>query len=624
MRKYMKVIIWVIVISFVAFIFAAWGAKWSQGQKIKEQYIAEINGEGIDYSVYSQKLFELSEDFQATTGKTPDKEIKKNLEDQAWEKMIEDYIVSREAKKRNLTASDSEIYLFARNLMFLPAWITNSPSMHTNNQFDPQKYLRFLSTPNNREVIRLIAHYRETIPRWKLQTIIASGSRVPVEEAKEFFAKREDKVKLSYVLADIKQIVKDNELTKNYDDAKLKEYYKANQSKFQVEERRYGKYIFIKASPLKEDTLKAKSKIDSIYTMLQAGKNFADLARKYSEDPGTSKNGGDLGFIKADSEFSEKFKDESFALKKGDLSKPFLTEFGYHIIKIDDEKALEKSEPEKKKETKKEDETAIDKDREIKVRHILIRIDISEKATTSAAKKANQILEAIRTQKNFDKVVTDNNLEIHKTKEILADKTGGNYAKELNDFFLYAQKSELSDIIKGIEEDASMGYYIGQLIDIKPAGLRDFNEVKEDIAMELALNDAMDISKKQAQSALEDLKNGTAWENIEIKPKETEEFNFFEGHEVLGNESDFIQTAWTISLDKVSEIFKSKNGYFFFKVKKHDPVDIKKFNASSGLIFMGINNMKQAWIFDAWLKNMKTTLKITDYRDKFKSKGEEL
>ena len=124
MRKYMKTIIWIIVVSFIGFIFAAWGAKYSQGEKQRGQFVCEINGEGIDYSVYSQKVFELTEEYQGKNNKSPDAEEKKKIEDSAWDKVIEDFIVRKETEKRGLFATDNEIYLFARNMMLLPAYIS--------------------------------------------------------------------------------------------------------------------------------------------------------------------------------------------------------------------------------------------------------------------------------------------------------------------------------------------------------------------------------------------------------------------------------------------------------------------------------------------------------------------
>ncbi|GAB6282333.1 MAG: peptidylprolyl isomerase [Ignavibacterium sp.] len=83
------------------------------------------------------------------------------------------------------------------------------------------------------------------------------------------------------------------------------------------------------------DTISAKAKIDSIKMMLNNGEDFAELAKKYSEDSGTAKNGGDLGFFSRRQMVPE-FDQTAFNLNVGEVSDIIKTQFGYHIIKVTD------------------------------------------------------------------------------------------------------------------------------------------------------------------------------------------------------------------------------------------------------------------------------------------------
>lgn len=87
------------------------------------------------------------------------------------------------------------------------------------------------------------------------------------------------------------------------------------------------------ASP--EKVAEQKERIDSLYNVLVAGADFAELAKQYSEDPGSAKNGGSLGWFGRGMMVAE-FDSTAFALPDGGLSKPFTTSFGYHIIKRHD------------------------------------------------------------------------------------------------------------------------------------------------------------------------------------------------------------------------------------------------------------------------------------------------
>lgn len=88
------------------------------------------------------------------------------------------------------------------------------------------------------------------------------------------------------------------------------------------------------------DTINAKQKIDEIYKKIVAGERFEDLAKQYSDDKQSAKNGGALPYFNAGKMVFE-FENEAFNLKKvGDYSKPFLTSYGWHIVKLIDKKPL--------------------------------------------------------------------------------------------------------------------------------------------------------------------------------------------------------------------------------------------------------------------------------------------
>ena len=93
-----------------------------------------------------------------------------------------------------------------------------------------------------------------------------------------------------------------------------------------------------KASSAAQDS--AKARIDSIHACLRSGADFADLATRLSQDPGSAKRGGLLPWICTGQTLKE-FEDVAFSLNKGEMSKPFLSPVGYHIVKMTDRKQLE-------------------------------------------------------------------------------------------------------------------------------------------------------------------------------------------------------------------------------------------------------------------------------------------
>ena len=88
------------------------------------------------------------------------------------------------------------------------------------------------------------------------------------------------------------------------------------------------------------DNDRAKQRIDSIYGALRQGADFAEMAQRFSQDPGSARNGGVLPWIAVGQTLKE-FEDEAFALQPGQMSKPFLSPAGYHIILMKGRKQLE-------------------------------------------------------------------------------------------------------------------------------------------------------------------------------------------------------------------------------------------------------------------------------------------
>ena len=109
------------------------------------------------------------------------------------------------------------------------------------------------------------------------------------------------------------------------------EEYMLDKQRFKQPETIHAQHILIEIS---ENESLAKSKAESIREKLLSGKhNFADLAEEFSADASVKKNKGDLGSFPRGKMVPE-FEKEAFNLKVGEISKPFKTQFGFHIIKI--------------------------------------------------------------------------------------------------------------------------------------------------------------------------------------------------------------------------------------------------------------------------------------------------
>ena len=131
--------------------------------------------------------------------------------------------------------------------------------------------------------------------------------------------------------------------------------------------------ILVKIEPGEKEQNIAKTTADSLLALIRSGADFAELAKEFSEDPGSASAGGDLGYINRGG-FIKEFEEVAFALDKGEISDVVKTMFGYHIIQQLDKKG-----------------------EKINVRHILISPKVSDKNIADAYQKAKDIRSEIIT-----------------------------------------------------------------------------------------------------------------------------------------------------------------------------------------------------------------------------------
>ena len=121
------------------------------------------------------------------------------------------------------------------------------------------------------------------------------------------------------------------------DEDQIKKMYDDYVASISGREERKARHILIKTSADNKSasSIAAKEKIESLKQELEQGTDFAELAKKHSQDSGSAVEGGDLGWV-ALGEMVKPFEQTLFDMKKGDVSEIVETQFGYHLIKLDD------------------------------------------------------------------------------------------------------------------------------------------------------------------------------------------------------------------------------------------------------------------------------------------------
>jgi peptidyl-prolyl cis-trans isomerase D len=216
----------------------------------------------------------------------------------------------------------------------------------------------------------------------KLEAFIADSATVSDEDIHEQFIKQNSKVKFDYAVLKQDDIKKglhptDEELRAYYDSHKatyansipekrkikyaivdtakleasaevsqddLRNYYDQHRDQYRTPDQVKVSHILIK-TPLpgpdgkvdEKGVAEAQHRAEDLLKQLQAGANFEDLAKKYSEDPGSAKQGGSLGWIGRGQTVPE-FEKVAFSLPKGQMSGLVKSSYGFHIIRVDDKR----------------------------------------------------------------------------------------------------------------------------------------------------------------------------------------------------------------------------------------------------------------------------------------------
>src|SRR5580692_10083335 len=281
--------------------------------------------------------------------------------------------IEYEAKRLGITVSDQE--RADRIRQYVPTAFKGGTFVGME-QYSAEVQARFqLTVPVFEELIR------QGLLQEKFRKLVTDGISVGPPELQDEFRYKNEKVKLDYAL--IKP--EDLEAKINPDEAEIKAFYDKNKSNYQVPERRVVRYALVDVNQIRQgiqvsdDQLKVqyqkniqdyqvpnrvhvehillmtvgnktdaeveeiKKKAEDVLKQARSGAKFEDLAKKYTEDPGTKDKGGDLGWLVQGQTVPE-FEKAAFSLQKGQISDLVRTQYGFHIIKvIDKETARTKS-----------------------------------------------------------------------------------------------------------------------------------------------------------------------------------------------------------------------------------------------------------------------------------------
>ena len=285
--------------------------------KVVDKTVAMVNGEAIMFSDYDKLSAPVMEQYKMATppaDQTPAKE--KELKGKLLDQMIDDKVMKQEAEKQKIRVSKRDIEEGMKQVRSRFA---------SEAEFQAELKKEDISLPQFEKRIE------EQLMVMKLveQEVKAKAAPPQDEDVRKLFEQIQAKAEGKELGIDQKQEEELAQLSKVFSRVSS-EQVRARHILIQVD----------KNAPMNTKSA-ALTKIKKIQKELKGGADFADLAKKYSEDPGSKQRGGDLGyFTKGD--MVPEFEKAAFTLNVGQVSEPVLTDFGYHLIRVEERKASKK------------------------------------------------------------------------------------------------------------------------------------------------------------------------------------------------------------------------------------------------------------------------------------------
>jgi peptidyl-prolyl cis-trans isomerase D len=345
-------------VGVLSFVFAAWGAYGIVNLNFGgSNYAAEANGSKITLEearnawLRQQSLWQ-----QRLGGSEIPPELRARLQDQVLESLIRSALITQRTHDLGYRVSNDE----------LRQAIQEEPAFQIDGQYSPEVAKAALAQAG----VSLEAFQQQLsteVQRTQLEGGIRASDFLTAAEQQRLNALEDQEREVRFLVLPADQF----KSAAKVDDAAVAAYYKAHQSEFmtpesvdlqyaelrleslaaqqtlsdqdlraayekqrsrlEVAEKRHARHILITG----KDDAAALAQAQQVLEQANAGKDFGALASQYSQDPGSAKNGGDLGWADRNS-FVKPFADALFSMKVGEIRGPVKTQFGYHIIRLDE------------------------------------------------------------------------------------------------------------------------------------------------------------------------------------------------------------------------------------------------------------------------------------------------
>ena len=610
MRNRMQVVMWTILVLFVTSMAIGGlvgGASITDifGQRQGNE-VGSLNGNPILFEDFNQLVSNGINRLDAQSGRSISDEEREYVRAVVWERLIADLIVQEQIKKNKIIVGDEEVLFQMKNNP--PPFLQNSETFQSFGRFDLEKYLDAVLNPGQIDW-KPIEEFMQNVylPSYKLQQYVNNAAAIKNDDILENYKKRflNYKIEILHITEDsINNDFYKSMLENRPTDSELLNAYNQDIMSFEKPEMRYMKFVKWPITSDSNDTLRVKLEAENLIYRLNEGEDFAQLANMYTEDPSNSQNpqdlkGGNLGWFGRGQMLPE-FDVASFDGQVGDIIGPLLTEYGFHVIKVNDKRVVDESE-------------------QVNASHILLSIKPS-RATENKLKDIANIFSLESNEYGFFShadslglvIIDANGVE---KESIFIDNFG--VGRSAVNFAYSNIEGSTSDAIKN---DNFYGVFF--LDKVSEKSVTSFEDVKNQLKEEFI----SDFKKKQIENLAKSLKKNisepTPLKDIANNNK-TFEYVAEANSSLIGSfesigKSNFVVGALTKS--KAGDVFgplPTLRGQAYVKVLEISDLNFADFEEKKESIKYSLLIQRQNMIWANWLQALRDNSELEDYRYDF-------
>jgi peptidyl-prolyl cis-trans isomerase D len=591
MRSSAKFVFWILAIAFIGgFLLVETSGLLNRTAVTQTTAVASVNGTDILYTDWQRRAQQLVQQQQQQSGRSLTQDEIQRLDNQAFDDMVAEVLLAQEYRKRGIIVTDDELRDYAR--FAPPPWLRTAPDLQTEGQFDPAKYQRFLASSQARQsgiLVALEQYFRGEVPKEKLFEQVTSGLYVTDAELWRSWQDANDSASISFVALRPTPTAADS----NVSDGDLRKYYEAHRAEFDRPAHASLSVVYIPRVVSAADSAAVRARIVALRAEIAGGAKFEDVAKRESSDSASAVQGGDLGKITR-GRLVPSFEQAAYALKPGELSQPVLTQFGYHLIKLDSRNGDTLS-----------------------VRHILLRIQPSDSSAAKVDREADQLakLAASATEPTkFDQAAkTLGLIPFHVTAlEGQPAQHDGKYVPSVSAWaFNGARIGETSDLF-----DAEDGYYLARLDTLSEGG-KTFEAVQKQVRGRVAMDRAVERSVPAASQ----LANAARSSSLEaaaaaarLPVTKTGMTNRVGAMKAFGGLGEALGAAFALPVNVVSTPIRQRDGLFVIRVDAKKPADRAAFEAQKNdLRARRLQQLRQQRL-ELYLEDLRKTARVDDRR----------